>query len=169
MNANNNIHHQILSSSKPIKQEHPYKEDLKSIKKSDEIKLSGYCAAKAILFKKRNAGDPQYNKISSSSRSHSFSTPIKVEEDAIFKAKKALEDYSSAYDLVSKGPFCIADDDTLASMKRSVQIQAKHYFSLVKAEQQKLFPHLFPKETPSEITNDHVNDTQSSINYSSSE
>jgi hypothetical protein len=75
-----------------------------------------------------------------------------------------LEDYSQAYELVSKGPFCIPDEDTLASMKRSVQIQAKHYFTLVQAEQRKLLPHLFPKDTPSDIGN---NDTQSSINYSS--
>ena len=148
----------------PLKQEYPYKEDIKSIKKSDDIKLSGYGAAKAILFKKRH-GDPSVNKISSSSSSHSFTTPIKVEEDALSKAKKALEDYSAAYELVSKGPFCIPDEDTLASMKRSVQIQAKHYFSLVQAEQKKLLPHLFPNDTPSDIGN--MNDTQSSINYSS--
>ena len=50
MNASNNIHHRILSLSKPIKQEYPYKEDLvKAIKKSDEIKLSGYGAAKAFF------------------------------------------------------------------------------------------------------------------------
>ena len=33
----NNIHKQILSLSKPINQEYPYKDEVKAIKKSDDI------------------------------------------------------------------------------------------------------------------------------------
>ena len=50
-------------------------------------------------------------------------------------------------------------------MKRTVQIQAKHYFGLVKQEQQKLFPHLFAKETTPDESS--LKNTQSSIDYES--
>jgi hypothetical protein len=134
----------IASITKPkhIKEEYPFKEEIKSIRKSDEVKLNGYGTAKAALFKKNTIEGNHPHQ-----QSNKFSTPIRYVEDPITKAKKALDDYSAAYELISKGTFGLHDQDTLDSMKRTVKIQAKHYFELIMEEQKKSLPHLFSAST----------------------
>jgi len=108
-----------------------YKADIKAIKKEDDKKTISYVKSTSS---KNKINDIKGNSIST------FSTPINVQESELVKAKKALDDYSSAYKLISEGTFDLADEEMLESMKRTVQNQAKYYFSLIKIEQQKLFP-----------------------------
>jgi hypothetical protein len=112
-----------------------YKSDLKAIKKEDDIKIVNNNKSKTIVSKQS----------STSSASYKFNTPVVVEESALVKAKKALDDYSSAYKLISEGTFGLDDDDMLESMKEAVQNQAKYYFKLIRQEQEKLMP-------PSEVS-----------------